>query len=190
MRICVFCGSNLGGDPAYAEAARSLARLLVSRRIGIVYGGGSVGLMGVIADAALAAGGEVIGVIPRTLWDREIGHRGLSDLHIVDTMHERKARMAELSDAFIALPGGLGTLEEIFEVWTWAQLGLHQKPCGFLNVNDYFTPLIAFLDRSVESGFVRPQHRGIAFVESDPARMLDQFAAYVPPDVPKWIGQA
>ena len=189
-RLCVFCGSNRGVDPAYAQAAKSLAGVMVQRGVGLVYGGGSVGLMGVVADAVLEAGGEAIGVIPRSLWEREIGHRGLTEIHVVETMHERKAMMAELSDGFIALPGGLGTLEEIFEIWTWAQLGLHAKPCGFLDVADYYSPLAQFLDRGVEAGFVRPQHRAIAFFESDAARLLDRFATYRPPAVPKWIDRA
>lgn len=145
--------------------------------------------MGELADAALSEGGEVVGVIPRALWEREIGHRGLSQLHVVETMHERKALMAELSDAFIALPGGLGTLEEIFEIWTWAQLGLHRKPYGFLNVNGYYTPLVGFLDSAVAAGFIRPQHRAIAIVDSDANVLLDRFAAYEPPTVHKWIGR-
>ncbi|HUJ14514.1 MAG TPA: TIGR00730 family Rossman fold protein, partial [Thermoanaerobaculia bacterium] len=186
MRICVFCGANSGANPSYASAAKSFGSLLASRGIGIVYGGGSVGLMGALADAALTAGGEVTGVIPRALWEREVGHRALTQIHIVETMHERKAMMSQLSDAFVALPGGLGTLEEIFEVWTWGQLGLHRKPCGFLNVNDYFSPLIAFIDRGVESGFVRPQHRAMAIVESDPDRLLAGFESWTPSDVPKW----
>ncbi len=143
--------------------------------------------MGELADVALSEGGEVIGVIPRALWEREIGHRSLTKLHVVETMHERKAMMAELSDAFVAMPGGLGTLEEIFEIWTWAQLGLHRKPCGFLNVNGYYSPLIAFLDSAVTSGFVKAQHRAMAIVESDASVMLDRFASYEPPAAHKWI---
>ena len=187
MRICIFCGSSSGNGSEFAEAARSLARLLVARDFGIVYGGGHVGLMGVLADAALAEGGEVIGVIPRSLWEREIGHRALTKLHIVETMHERKALMAELSDGFIALPGGLGTLEEIFEIWTWAQLGLHRKPLGFLNVNGYYTPLAAFLDSAVAAGFLRAQHRAIAIVDADANALLDRMSQYEPPKLPKWI---
>lgn len=187
MRVGVFCGSNVGTAPEFADSARSLGRLLAVRKIGIIYGGGSVGLMGELADAALSDGGEVVGVIPRALWEREIGHRGLTKLHVVETMHERKALMAELSDAFIALPGGLGTLEEIFEIWTWAQLGLHGKPCGFLNVNGYYTPLVGFLDSAVAAGFLRPQHRAIAIVGSDAEVLLERFATYEPPVVQKWI---
>lgn len=185
--ICVFCGSNPGANPAYAAAARELGGALAGKGIRLVYGGGSVGLMGELADAVLAAGGRVTGVIPRALWAREVGHRGLDDLRIVDTMHERKALMADLADAFIALPGGLGTLEEIFEIWTWAQLGLHEKPCGFLNVDGYFTSLFAFLDRAVEDALLRPQHRAMAVVENDVGAMLTRLDAWQPPRVEKWI---
>jgi uncharacterized protein (TIGR00730 family) len=186
-RICVFCGSNDGSDPAYADAARSLGRLLAREGIALVYGGGSVGLMGQLADAVLGAGGRVIGVIPHALWAREVGHRGLTDLHIVDTMHERKAMMADLSDAFIALPGGLGTLEEIFEIWTWAQLGLHAKPLGFLDVGGFFEPLMAFLDRAVREQFVKEPHRAIALIDRDPAALLARFDTWTAPRVEKWI---
>ena len=186
-RICVFCGSNRGADAVFVDAARSLGGLLAREGVALVYGGGSVGLMGALADAVLGAGGEAIGVIPHALWAREVGHRGLTDLRIVDTMHERKAMMADLSDAFIALPGGLGTLEEIFEIWTWAQLGLHQKPVGFLDVNGFFTPLLEFLDRAAAEQFVKPQHRKIAIVESDAAKLLERFESWRPPRVEKWI---
>jgi uncharacterized protein (TIGR00730 family) len=186
-RICVFCGSNNGSDPAYADAARALGRLLAREGIALVYGGGSVGLMGELADAVLGAGGRAIGVIPHALWAREVGHRGLTDLHIVDTMHERKAMMADLADAFIALPGGLGTLEEIFEIWTWAQLGLHAKPLGFLDVNGFFEPLMAFLDRGVREQFVKEPHRAIALIDRDPAALLARFDTWAPPRVEKWI---
>src|SRR6185503_14872599 len=144
-RLCVFCGSSPGHDPAYGAAAAQLGRVLAERGIGLVYGGGRVGLMGILADAALAAGGEVIGVIPQALLDREIGHRGLTQLRVVDSMHSRKALMGDLADGFIALPGGIGTLEELFEVWTWAQLGLHRKPCGLLDANGFYAPLVDFL---------------------------------------------
>lgn len=187
QRICVFCGSNSGSDAAHVEAARVLGQLLAREGIALVYGGGSVGLMGELADAVLSAGGEAIGVIPHALWAREVGHRGLTDLRIVDTMHERKAMMADLSDAFVALPGGLGTLEEIFEIWTWAQLGLHNKPLGFLDVNGFFAPLLSFIDRAVREQFVRPQHRAIALVDSDPAALLRRFDTWEPPRVEKWI---
>ena len=169
------------------EAARDLGRLLAREGIGLVYGGGSVGLMGELADAVLAAGGEAIGVIPHALWAREVGHRGLTDIHIVETMHERKAMMADLADAFIALPGGLGTLEEIFEIWTWAQLGLHAKPLGFLDVNGFFTPLMQFLDRAARERFLRDEHRAIAVVERDPETLLRRFDSWKPPRVQKWI---
>lgn len=186
-RICVFCGSNSGSDPAYVDAARQLGRLLARDGIGVVYGGGSVGLMGEVADAVLQSGGEVTGVIPHALWAREVGHRGLTDLRIVETMHERKAMMADLSDAFIALPGGLGTLEEIFEIWTWAQLGLHAKPMGFLDVNGFYAPLLQFLDRAVRERFLKEPHRAIALVDADPERLLQKFEAWQPPLVEKWI---
>lgn len=186
-RICVFCGSNTGSDPIYAEAARDLGRLFAREGVSLVYGGGSVGLMGELADSVLAAGGEVIGVIPHALWAREVGHRGLTDIRIVDTMHDRKAMMADLADAFIALPGGLGTLEEIFEIWTWAQLGLHTKPVGFLDVNGFYAPLMQFLDRAVRERFLREEHRAIAVIERDAATLLKKFDEWQPPRVDKWI---
>lgn len=186
-RIAVFCGSNHGARPAYTAAARAVGELFAREGITTVYGGGSVGLMGELADAALAAGGEVVGVIPRPLWDREVGHHGLTDLRIVESMHERKTLISALSDAFIALPGGLGTFEEIFEVWTWAQLGMHQKPLGFLNVDDYFSSLATFLDHANGEGFIRTEQRNVAIFESDPATMLQRFASYTPPSVRKWI---
>lgn len=187
-RICVFCGASTGTDPRYAEAARGLAETIVQRGLGVVYGGGAVGLMGVVADAARAAGGEVTGVIPRHLVDREIGHRGLDDLRVVDSMHERKAQMAELADGFVALPGGWGTLEELIEVLTWAQLGLHRKPVGLVNVTGYFDPLLAFRDAAVAAGFVRPEQRDLLLVENDAEALLDRFAAYVPPE-PRYAGE-
>ena len=187
QRICVFCGSNMGTNEAYAEAARGLGRLFARQGIALVYGGGSVGLMGELADAVLGAGGEVIGVIPHALWAREVGHRGLTDLRIVETMHERKATMADLSDAFIALPGGLGTLEEIFEVWTWAQLGLHEKPLGFLDVDGFYAPLMAFLDSAVSARFVKEPHRAIAMIDTDAESLLQRFEEWDPPRVEKWI---
>jgi uncharacterized protein (TIGR00730 family) len=186
-RICVFCGSNKGTSGDYVAAARGLGQLFAREGIALVYGGGSVGLMGELADSVLASGGEAIGVIPHALWAREVGHRGLTDLRIVDTMHERKAMMADLADAFIALPGGLGTLEEIFEVWTWAQLGLHQKPLGFLDVNGYFSPLMQFLDRAVRERFVKDEHRTIGMVSTDAEALLRRFDAWQPPRVEKWI---
>jgi len=170
--VCVFCGSNAGNDPRFAEAAREFGALLATEGIALVYGGGHVGLMGIVADAVLANGGKAVGVIPRALWDREVGHRGLTELHIVETMHERKAMMASLADAFVALPGGLGTLEEIFEVWTWAQLGIHAKQLGFLDVDGFYGPLLEFLDRGVEAGFIRAQYRAMAIVDVDSAALL------------------
>jgi uncharacterized protein (TIGR00730 family) len=187
MRVCVYAGSNPGTRVAYAEAAAELARLLASRGIGVVYGGGRVGLMGTVADTALAAGGEVIGVIPQDLVDREIGHAGLTELHVVGSMHERKALMAELSDAFIALPGGAGTLEELIEVYTWSQLGLHDKPMGVLNVLGYYDGLAALLDHAVEEGFVRPQHRAALHSAATPAELLDRFVGWRPATVGKWM---
>ena len=186
-RLGVFCASSLGVRPVYADAARVMGTLLAERGIGLVYGGGNVGLMGVIADAALAAGGEVIGVIPRSLFEREIAHTGLPDLRIVHSMHERKAMMAELSDAFIALPGGVGTFEEFFEAVTWTQLGLHKKACGLLNVDGFYAPLVAFIDRAMHEGFIRAGHRGIVVTDPDSAALIDKLAAAALPDQPKWI---
>jgi uncharacterized protein (TIGR00730 family) len=185
--VCVFCGSNRGTNPRFAEVAHDFGVLLAKEGIALVYGGGHVGLMGVVADAVLANGGKAIGVIPRARWDREVGHRDLTELHIVETMHERKAMMASLADAFVALPGGLGTLEEIFEVWTWAQLGIHRKPVGFLDAEGFYGSLLEFLDRAVDAGFVRAQHRAIAIVDVDPAALLRRLGEYEPPRVEKWI---
>ncbi|KAB1442450.1 TIGR00730 family Rossman fold protein [Pseudodesulfovibrio senegalensis] len=186
-RVCVFCGSNPGNSPEYAEAARQLGTTLAERGLGVVYGGSSVGLMGRVADAALAAGGEVVGVIPEKLRAKEIFHKGLTKLHVVDSMHERKALMAKLSDAFIALPGGIGTFEEFFEVLTWNQLGYHAKPCGLLNVNGYYEQLTAFLDNVVQQGFLVQEHRNMVLASHSPAELLDQFLTYTPPQVEKWI---
>ena len=185
--VCVFCGSSAGKDPRFAQAASEFGALLAREGITLVYGGGHVGLMGILADAVLANGGKVVGVIPRALWDREVGHRNLTELHVVETMHERKALMASLADAFVALPGGLGTLEEIFEVWTWAQLGIHDKPVGFLDVDGFYAPLLAFLDHGVEAGFVRAPHRAMAIVDADGASLLRRIGEYEPPQVTKWI---
>jgi uncharacterized protein (TIGR00730 family) len=185
--VAVYCGSNPGARPAYADAARRLGRLLGERSLGLVYGGGNVGLMGILADAALGAGARVVGVIPEALVARELAHGGLTELRVVGSMHERKAMMAELADAFIALPGGLGTLDELFEVWTWAQLGLHARPIGLLDVEGFFQPLVAHLDRAVTEGFVRPQHRAMVVIEREPERLLDRFAAYTPLRVGKWL---
>ena len=185
-RLCVFCGSSVGSNPAYAEAAVTLGSLLARRGIGLVYGGGNVGLMGVIADAALAAGGEVIGVIPTALADREVAHHGVTELRVVDSMHTRKAMMADLSDAFIAMPGGVGTFEEFFEAITWTQLGLHRKACGLLNVAGFYTPLAAFIDQAVSDGFIKPVHRAAIVVDDNPERLLDTLTTIDLPDAPKW----
>jgi uncharacterized protein (TIGR00730 family) len=174
-QICVFTGSRHGAMPAYADAAKQLARGLVKRGFGLVYGGGNVGLMNVIADAVLELGGHVTGVIPDSLVSKEVAHRGLSDLRVVQSMHERKALMAELSNGFIAMPGGIGTMEELFEVLSWAQLGLHEKPCGLLNVARYYDPLVEFLDRAVTQDFLKPKHRALLLVESESAILLDRF---------------
>ncbi len=187
-RVCVFCGSSSGASAAYAAEARELGRLVAARGLGLVYGGASVGLMGAVADAALGAGGEVVGVIPGALASKEIAHAGLTRLEVVDSMHERKARMAELADGFVALPGGMGTLEELAEVLTWGQLGLHRKPCGVLDVAGYWRPLVAFLDHAVAERFLRPADRALLLVEERPAALLDALAAYQPPPHPRWIG--
>lgn len=180
-RVTVFCGSAVGHDPRHAEAARTFGRALVRRGLGLVTGGGRVGLMGVIADAVLEAGGEAIGVIPRLLATREIAHDGMTHLHVVETMHERKALMATLGGAFVALPGGMGTLEELFEALTWAQLGIHRKPVGLLDVGGFWTPMERFLDHQVTAGFLRPQHRSILVGDADPDALLDLLARGLPP---------
>lgn len=187
-RMCVYCGSSPGAKPAYLAAARALGAALAARGIGLVYGGASVGLMGALADAALAGGGEVIGVLPRALEAKEVGHHGLTRLEVVSSMHERKARMAELSDAFVALPGGMGTLEELTETLTWGQLGLHRKPCGLLDVAGYWRPLVALLDHAVRERFLKPEHRAMILVARDPAEILEALSAYAPPALgKKWI---
>jgi uncharacterized protein (TIGR00730 family) len=188
--VCVFCGSNMGLLPEYRTAAEMLAREIVEQGLTLVYGGGRIGLMGAIADAAMAAGGKVIGVTPRRLVEKEVAHTGLTELHVVESMHERKAMMAELSDAFIALPGGVGTFEEFFEVLTWSQLGFHAKPCGLLNVAGYYDQLLSFLDHSVEQGFIRKEHRSIVLTDTEPARLLDQLDTFHMPVVTKWIDRA
>ena len=185
--VCVFCGASPGARPIYREAAEQLGRSLAEQGLTLVYGGGAVGLMGLVADAALAAGGEVIGIIPQSLERAEIGHRGLTRLEVVDGMHARKARMAELADAFIALPGGLGTLEELFEVWTWGQLGYHAKPLGLLEVDGFYARLTAFLDHLVAERFVREQHRAILQVSASPAELLARMDARQPTAAPKWV---
>lgn len=186
-RVCVYCGSNPGTDPAYAAAAVELGTLLAERGIGLVYGGGDVGLMGIVADAALAAGGHVTGVIPQDLWDKEVGHEGLSELLVVHSMHERKLAMADRADGFIALPGGVGTFEELFEAITWTQLGIHTKPVGLLDVAGFYAPLLAFLDATVEAGFIRPGHRQMIVSATEPAAMVDALAAWEPVAAPKWL---
>lgn len=189
MRLCVFLGSSTGRSPVYADAAQRFGTLLAERGIGLVYGGGRVGLMGLIADAASAAGGEVIGIIPKALREREVDHQGITELHVVDTMHQRKALMAKLSDGFVALPGGIGTFEELFEVWTWAQLGYHAKPCGLLDVNGFYSRMSGFIDHVVEEGFLQPRHRAMLLVEREPDAMLDRILAYLAPDTERWIGE-
>jgi uncharacterized protein (TIGR00730 family) len=186
-RVCVYCGSRAGTREAYANAARELGTLLGERGIGVVYGGGQVGLMGILADAALAAGGEVIGVIPHALAAREVDHPGVTILHKVETMHERKAMMADLADAFITMPGGIGTLEELTEIWSWAYLGIHHKPVGLLNVAGYYDPLLAFMDGALEDGFVQPVHRDLLQVAASPPELLDKIAAYEPPELMRWV---
>ena len=185
--ICVFCGSNAGADPAYLRAAEAVGRGLAQRGIQVVYGGATVGMMGVLANAARGAGGEVIGVIPQAIFDREIGHTGLDDLRVVGSMHERKALMAELSDAFIALPGGIGTLEELFEVYTWAQLGIHAKPLGLMDVVGYYQPLVAFLDHAVQERFLRPEVRTLLAMSDDLDDLLAALEASEPVAGHKWI---
>jgi uncharacterized protein (TIGR00730 family) len=186
-RICIFCGSSPGSRPEYRRATEELAGELVRRKIGLVYGGGNVGLMGIVADAVLKAGGEVQGVIPKHLMAREVGHKGLTKLHVVHTMHERKALMADLSDAFVALPGGFGTLDEFCEVVTWTQLGLHAKPCGILNVLGYYTALLAMFDHAVEERFVKPENRALVLARDEPAELLQALEEWRPVHVEKWL---
>jgi len=186
-RVCVFCGSSVGRRPEYLDAARRLGRLLATDRIALVYGGAKVGVMGTLADAALAAGGSVTGVMPSFMAGREVAHEGLTEFRVVGSMHERKALMAELSDAFISLPGGLGTLEETFEVLSWAQLGLHRKPIGLLDVARYFEPLEAFLDHARAEGFIEAEHRGLVVSDGDAATLLERLRAFEPPPLPAWL---
>jgi hypothetical protein len=191
-RVCVFCGSSLGARPDYADAARVLGAELAARSIGLVYGGAHVGLMGAVADACRQAGGEVVGVIPGSLVEAEAAHTDLDDLRIVSTMHERKALMADLSDGFVALPGGFGTLDEFCEVLTWSQLGLHSpaKPCGLVDVAGFFGPLIALFDSAVDQGFLRPENRRLVLAAADPSTMLDALAGWqAPPPIRKWVDQ-
>lgn len=186
-RICVFCGSSMGIRPAYEQVARQLGESIARRGMGLVYGGAHIGLMGAVADAALEAGGEVIGVIPESLVRKEIAHRGLGDLRIVGSMHERKALMAELSDAFVALPGGVGTFEEFFEVVTWALLGIHRNPCALLNIEGYYDSLLSLVENAISEQFLHPRHRGLILSETDPERLLDRLETFVPTVVPKFM---
>lgn len=186
-RLCAFCGSNPGSNPDYLIAAKALGALLLEEKMGLVYGGASVGLMGALADIVLAGGGEVIGVIPQHLVSKEVAHRGLSDLRVVNSMHERKALMAELSDGFMALPGGFGTLEEFCEVLTWSQLGLHQKPTGLLNVAGFYNPLLAWMDSAVSEGFVRIGHRETVLSSEDPGELLKRMKEHKPQVIGKWL---
>lgn len=187
--ICVYCGSSPGKNPAFSLAASSLARVMCERGIGLVYGGAAVGVMGVLANAVLESGGQAIGVIPRSLAVKEVAHHNLTELHVVASMHERKAMMAELADGFIALPGGWGTLEEIFEILTWAQLGFHEKPCGLLNIEGYYDGLIGFLENAIEQQFVKEACRPMLMQAHEPVALLDQFAEYRAPKVRKWVGE-
>ena len=186
-RICVFCGSSNGLRPVYLESARAMGRMLLQEGVSLFYGGGSVGLMGEIADTVIKGGGKVIGVIPEAMVTRELAHHGVTELRVVHSMHERKTLMAELSDGFIALPGGFGTFEEFCEIITWAQLGLHRKPCGILNVEGYYDPLLKMFDRAVEDGFVHSINRRLILEEADPEKLLDLLAGYTPPETEKWI---
>ena len=188
-RICVYLGSSPGSRPDYTAAAERLAAVLAGRGLGLVYGGAHVGTMGVIADAVMAARGEVVGVIPRTLQDKEVAHRSLTELHVVGSMHERKLLMMDLSDGFVCLPGGTGTLEELFETFTWLQLGIHAKPIGLLDVAGYWSGLVGFLDHAVAEGFVRREHADLLLVDDDPGRLLDRFATWEPPTLSKWAGR-
>lgn len=187
QRICVYCASNDGAKPEYLDSARTMGRLLAERGIAVAYGGGRTGLMGALADATLAAGGEVIGVMPHALVQREVAHTGLTALHIVDSMHERKAMLAEMADAFVALPGGLGTLEELFETWTWAQLGVHAKPVALLDVAGYWRPLVDFMSHVEREGFLRGTPQEWLVVDRDPAALIDRLATFQPPAARRWL---
>ena len=187
--LCVYCGSSSGRIDAYTQAARALAAAMVERGIRLVYGGASVGIMGAVADEVLRLGGQAVGVIPESLMRKELAHASLSELHVTPSMHARKTLMAELADGFVALPGGIGTFEEIFEVWTWAQLGFHGKPCGLLNVAGYYDGLVTFLDHAAGEQFVRADQRRMLVVEAAPVALLDRFASYSPPALPKWVGR-
>ncbi len=185
QKICVFCGSSPGLKPAYAAAAQALGRILAGKQIGLVYGGGSVGMMGQVADAVIAKGGQVVGVVPQSIAEKEVAHTGLSDLRVVHSMHERKALMADLSDGFIALPGGLGTLEEFVEILTWLQLGIHHKPCGLLNVSQYWEKFTGFLDHIVEQQFMQPEHRAMVLMDEDPQALIAKLEDFRPPTFDK-----
>ncbi|PPD29976.1 MAG: TIGR00730 family Rossman fold protein [Methylomonas sp.] len=187
--ICVYCGSSPGRQPIYADAADFLAESLVKRNLRLVYGGAGIGIMGRLADQVLQLGGEVIGVIPKALAHKEIAHANLTELHVTESMHERKMRMAEFSDGFIALPGGIGTLEELFEIWTWAQLGFHQKPCGLLNVANYYDALIQFLATMQREQFVKSQQHDLLMIDTDAERLLERFGGYQSPVTRQWLGQ-
>ena len=188
-RVCVFCGAQPGFNPVHAELATALGRAIAARGLGLVYGGGKVGLMGIVADAALKAGAEVIGVIPAALVDRELGHGGVTELRIVPSMHVRKAEMNDLSDGFVVLPGGIGTLEESVEIHSWSQLGIHRKGLVYLDVDDYWAPFFALLERMSGAGFVRPEHAGLALRASTPEAALDALANWTPPSVTRWMTQ-
>jgi uncharacterized protein (TIGR00730 family) len=187
--ICVYCGSSPGRIEAYGSAGCALAKSLVSRNIRLVYGGAGIGIMGMVADQVLKLGGQAIGVIPKALAHKEVAHKNLTELHVTQSMHERKMLMAELSDGFIALPGGIGTLEELFEIWTWAQLGFHNKPCGLLNVEGYYDSLIGFLDHVLAEQFVKKDHHAMLIVETNPDALLDRYINYQPPVVRHWVGK-
>lgn len=189
-QVCIFCGSYAGAQPMYMEAAHAIGLGLAERSIGLVYGGGRVGLMGAIADGTIAGGGYVTGVIPQSLVDRELAHKGLNELHIVTSMHERKAMMAQIAEGFIALPGGFGTLDELFEIITWAQLGFHRKPIALLNVGGYFNPLLAFIAHMATKGFIKPEHSTAMLVKAEVDDLLDTLLAYEPPELEKWIKKA
>lgn len=188
--VCVFCGSSPGADPRYIEGARLLGHAIATSNRALVYGGAKVGLMGAVADAALAAGGRVVGVLPQALVEKELAHPDLTELHIVSSMHERKQLMADRADAFVAMPGGLGTLEELFEVWTWAQLGIHQKPLGLFGPRDFFAPLLRYLDHLVHERFVRPQHRELIAVEESAEALLERLARHQPVPSPQWLDRS
>lgn len=187
-RVCVFCGSSVGKRSEYVDAAREFGTLLARRKIGVVYGGGRTGLMGAVADAALLAGGEVIGVIPEGLATKELKHDGVTEIHVVSSMHERKALMASLSDGFAALPGGMGTFEELCEILTWSQLGIHAKPCGLLNTENYYAPLLSLLDHAVEEKFVRPADRALLLAAQTPEELFEKLSAFEPPARKRWVG--